>query len=73
MLTQIQDMDYISTNKEQIADKLVKVIKNIFYVNMGKPLVMKWNETEDKDSEQSVSSVAGSSRYQGEKKCKQRN
>jgi hypothetical protein len=66
-------MDYISTYKEQTADKLVTVIKDKFYVNMGKQLVMKWKEAEDKGSEQSASSVAGSSRYQGEKKCKQRN
>lgn len=64
---------YILTYKEQIADNLVTLIKDIFYVNMGKPQVMKWNDAEDKDSELSASSVAGSSRYQGEKKCKQRN
>ena len=37
--------------KEQIAGKVVTVIKDIFYVNIGKPLVMKWTEAEDKDSE----------------------
>jgi hypothetical protein len=39
--------------KEQTANKVISVIKDMFYVNKVIPLAMKWKEAEDKASEQS--------------------
>jgi hypothetical protein len=40
--------------KEQTANKVISVIKDLFHVNKAIPLAMKWKEVEDKDSERSV-------------------
>jgi hypothetical protein len=40
--------------KEQTANKVISVIKELFHVNKVIPLAMKWKEAEDKASEQSV-------------------
>jgi hypothetical protein len=40
--------------KEQTANKVISVTKDLFHVNKAKPLAMKWKEVEDKDSEHSV-------------------